>query len=326
VTPRDSARPGVDIFFVISGFLITLLLLRERERAGRISLSAFYVRRALRILPAYIAYLSVVLFVQRAGLAYMDGRAWLTSLTYTVNFLPVPNPYWMIGQMWSLSVEEHFYLAWPVTLVLLGKRKSVVVLVAGTVAASILRFIVWEHYREYIDKDFFTLTRIDTIGVGCLLAILAWDPRSWSLARLLRGRTTVAVILATLGFVLSIAVLSRSGKYAIFLKNPIEAVLIAFVIFASANGPDSLVGRLLGWRPLVLVGVLSYSLYLWQPFLAPQGDRWPFPWPVNLALMIAGSLASHLLVERPFLRLKDRGSLRKHASTSLPADAAPEGT
>jgi peptidoglycan/LPS O-acetylase OafA/YrhL len=316
--------PGVDIFFVISGFLITLLLLRERERAGHISLRAFYIRRALRILPAYVAYLGVVAAVQMAGLGPMDGRSWLAVLTYTVNFLPVPNPYWLIGQMWSLSVEEHFYLAWPVTLVLLGKRKSVMILLVGVVVASISRFIVWRYCREYIDKDFFTLTRIDTIGVGCLLAILSWDPRSWPLARSLRGRTTAAVLVAALLFILSVAVLSRSGKYALLLKGPIEAALIAFVIFACASAPDSLIGRLLDWRPLVLLGVLSYSLYLWQPFLAPHPDRWPFPWPVNLAVVIGGAVASHLLVERPFLRLKDRGSLRRHASTSLPGDAASE--
>lgn len=170
------------------------------------------------------------------------------------------------------------------------------------------------------------MTRIDTIGVGCLLAILSWGPRSWPLARSLRGRTTAAVLVATLLFILSVAVLSRSGKYALLLKGPIEAALIAFVIFACASAPDSLIGRLLDWRPLVLLGVLSYSLYLWQPYLAPHPDRWPFPWPVNLAVVIGGAVASHLLVERPFLRLKDRGSQRRHASTSLPGDAAAEGS
>ena len=320
------AFAGVDIFFVISGFLITLLLIRERERKGRISLSDFYIRRALRILPAYFAYLIVVLAFQRAGWVFMDGRAWVASLTYTVNLIPHRAPYWCIAPVWSLSVEEHFYLAWPITLVLLGRRKSVVVLGVWLVLTPTLRYVMWNYFRDSLDIEIFTLTRLDTIGVGCLLAILSWDPRSWPWARFLRDRTTIAVLSATLLYILSLGVLSRSGKYTLLLKGPTEATLIAFIIFACASGPDSLVGRFLNWRPLVLLGVLSYSLYLWQPYLAPDRDRWPFPWPVNLAVVIAGALGSHLLVERPFLRLKDRGSFRHHASTSLPGDAVPEGT
>jgi peptidoglycan/LPS O-acetylase OafA/YrhL len=310
--------PGVDVFFVISGFLITLLLIREQERTGRISLRDFYIRRALRILPAYVAYLAVVFAFQRAGWVYMNGLSWLASLTYTVNLIPNRAPYWCISPVWSLSVEEHFYLAWPLTLALLGRRKAVAVLAAWIVAAPALRFLMFKYARDVLDIDIFTLTRLDTIGLGCLLAILAWDPRSSTVARFLHGRSTVAVASAAFLFATSLAVLSRSGLYTLVFKGFVEGSLIAFIIFCCASSPESRIGRLLGWRPLVLLGVLSYSLYLWQPYLAPHPDRWPFHWPVNLAIVFGGAIASHLLVERPFLRLKDRNSLRRDDSTSLP--------
>src|SRR5438094_9463231 len=116
---------GVQVFFVISGFLLTTLLLREKDRTGGVSLRQFYYRRMLRILLAYALYLLVLLVLQNHGLTYspVNGRQWAAALTYTVNFLPGTIP-GEISHLWSLSVEEHFYLLWPVLLAVCGLAAS----------------------------------------------------------------------------------------------------------------------------------------------------------------------------------------------------------
>lgn len=116
---------GVDVFFVISGFLITLLLFREQDRTGRISLCKFYIRRSLRILPAMFAYLAFVALLQAMGIASLSTIDWVVALTYTANFHGTfSHSAQPIEHLWSLSVEEHFYLIWPPILVLLGTKRA----------------------------------------------------------------------------------------------------------------------------------------------------------------------------------------------------------
>ena len=114
---------GVDLFFVISGFLITWLLLREQRRNAVISLRAFYIRRAWRILPPYLVFLASLFAFSSIGLIQITSRDWGGALTYTVNFLPGTS--WPFGHLWSLSVEEHFYLFWPLLLIVLGPGRAV---------------------------------------------------------------------------------------------------------------------------------------------------------------------------------------------------------
>ena len=111
---RDIGDLGVSMFFGISGFLITLLLLREWNRTNTISMKAFYARRALRILPVYFSYLFVVFVLIRLGVLHLKAGDWISALTYTVNFRAEPT--WEVGHVWSLSIEEQFYLGWPLLL------------------------------------------------------------------------------------------------------------------------------------------------------------------------------------------------------------------
>jgi peptidoglycan/LPS O-acetylase OafA/YrhL len=110
---------GVRTFFIISGFLITTLLLREKSNFGYISLPAFYTRRCLRILPAFFFYLLVIVVLDRTGFVQLPAGNLLYAVTYTMNFNP--NPYWYTGHFWSLSVEEQFYLLWPLALTFLQR-------------------------------------------------------------------------------------------------------------------------------------------------------------------------------------------------------------
>jgi peptidoglycan/LPS O-acetylase OafA/YrhL len=163
---------GVEVFFVISGFLITSLLLRERQRSGRIDVKGFYVRRTLRILPAYACYLAVIWVMWMAGGATLGRRDWIAACTYTMNFLS--HPAWEVGHTWSLSIEEHFYLIWPVAM-LIGSAFALRAGVFFAVGCFVLRWVVMFVAPKYTPMaELWTFTRLDTISFGCLLALLTW--------------------------------------------------------------------------------------------------------------------------------------------------------
>lgn len=314
------ARTGVDVFFVISGFLITHLLLREWSKTGTISLKGFYIRRCLRILPAYFVMIGVVYLLNRCGWVYVDPHAWIPALTYTFNMVPGLDDRG-IGHVWSLCVEEHFYLLWPFALVLLGRRHAPLFLIITILAAPAFRFFVWIHWRGTVAPELFTPACLDTISVGCLLAYLVHHPRYPGIARRLSGRGVWFAALGVLILLASVVLLSRSGKYSLGPKGVVEAGAIGLVLLAVTADSSGRLGAFLNARPVVAVGVLSYSLYLAQPFAsASTFSGWPLPWVWNLPLVCVYAVVSYWLVERPFLRLKDRYSRNREGRPSPGTD------
>ncbi|HVX15439.1 MAG TPA: acyltransferase [Pirellulales bacterium] len=300
---RFLGEPAVDVFFVISGFLITSLLLREADTCGGISLGRFYGRRALRILPAYVAFLITSAALQRWGIARLDPKGWALALTYTVSL--VPHQYSWIGHVWSLSVEEHFYLLWPLILFFLPPKRALYILGLSIIAASVLRVaIFYSPARDLVDLDLLTLTRMDTIAVGCLLAFATRDDRSIPVFEMLRRWPTATVLISISLVGATRQWLGQSAKYDLIVMRPFEAVLFALIVAAGVSNNQSVVGRCLTSTPLVAIGVLSYSLYIWQPFLHPASDAWQFSWPVNIACALGCAVVSYFCVERPCLRLK----------------------
>jgi peptidoglycan/LPS O-acetylase OafA/YrhL len=300
---------GVDVFFAISGFLITLLLLREVRRNQTISLHAFYTRRFLRLMPAAGAYLLFVLFMQVAGHIHLDPRNWLHVLTYTVNF--DPNPVWETGHLWSLSIEEHFYLLWPIVLLLLGPRRSGILAAVWLIAAPVARYVVFTlHPHDEGRFELWTPIRIDCIAAGCLLALLACDSRFRRLT-FMSGRAAglVGALLAV-----ALALSFAAGLWVAHfmpLEGTTRAVCVAAILWLTVVHSQSPWGRLLETKPLVVVGLLSYSLYLWQePFFDPRLDRWWTRFPVDVVLAVMAAVLSYKLVEQPCLRLKERWGAR----------------
>jgi peptidoglycan/LPS O-acetylase OafA/YrhL len=303
---------GVDLFFVVSGFIITTLLLRERDRAGRVSLRAFYTRRALRLLPAYYAYL---LAVALAWPEPLTDRDWVGVLTYTQNFTPGLGS-WPVSHFWSLSLEEHFYLVWPAAIALLGPRgaarlAAAVVVVSPALRAAALRYIPPDPTGH--PAAFLTWCRADTIAAGCLLAFVARTPGGRRLlGRLDRRPVAHAAVALAVVF----------GTWAALPLFPAPAVPFYFTLLAAGlttlvwlavARPASAAGKVLNSRPVVWVGVLSYSLYVWQqPFSDPRGGAWWQGLPVGPGLAVGCAVLSRYLVERPFLRVKDRLGRARH--------------
>jgi peptidoglycan/LPS O-acetylase OafA/YrhL len=294
---------GVDMFFVISGFLITLLLLREHRRTEAISLKQFYIRRAYRILPAYAFFLLGLAVFSWLNAVSLTGLDWFGVLTYTVSFLPKAS--WDVGHIWSLCVEEHFYLLWPLALFLWPRRGWVVVIVA-IVLTPLLRWFIHTEVPA-LQVDYCSLTRLGTIAIGCGLAyMVCWPP-----FRRLFDVTPLSAYLLTLGLALGVAMSERTAQrvieYQLLLHPLVVALAYALTIWLWTQHTNTLLGSLLNSKPAMVIGVLSYSIYLWQqPFLNPYSNGWFAQGPLNLLCVAVLAGLSYLLIERPFLLLKDR--------------------
>jgi peptidoglycan/LPS O-acetylase OafA/YrhL len=307
---------GVRTFFVLSGFLITTLLLRERARSGAISIRGFYLRRALRIFPAFYTFLAVVVVLRAAGLADASDRDLVFAGTYTMNFHA--DRAWHVGHLWSLSVEEQFYLAWPLTLIALGTRRALFVAVAAIAVAPAVRLAIWYGWPELraLTDQMFPCV-FDALATGCVLAIaresLEASPRY---RRLLDARWFWILPL--------VCAVSRAVNRP-WLDLGVTATLanvgIALAIHRCVARPQGAVATALEHPLAVRVGVLSYSLYLWQQlFLDRHAHAWFTVFPVNLALAFAAAALSYRLIEAPFLRLSE--ALRKRRSaTARPVPA-----
>jgi peptidoglycan/LPS O-acetylase OafA/YrhL len=290
---------GVQVFFVISGYLITSLLQNEYERNGGISLSAFYNRRCFRIFPAAYAYILV------AALAFPAARQGLVyALTYTVSY----NRHAVASQLrhlWSLSIEEQFYLVWPLALVLFYRRRALIGWSVMIVAAAFRLIVALDLWHLHPDAIHFSpLGAMDSIAAGCLLAIFQTNVRKrigW-----MSQHAAIVLAIPLTAWVLYINCFDGIAT-VVFGVVPL---LLAISIFLLIERADWVLNNSLA----VTVGVLSYSLYLWQEPFAVQASG---PVGLRVAALVACAIASYLLVERPMLRLGAWVRFRKPATPSL---------
>jgi peptidoglycan/LPS O-acetylase OafA/YrhL len=296
------AHLGVTVFFVISGFLITSLLISEQAATGAISLRLFYLRRTLRIFPASYTYLIVLFALCAFGLINVPRVSMVCAFTYTINYLP--DHAWQVGHLWSLSVEEQFYLLWPFAFFVLGRKKGIgatlsVMALAIFARAGARLFLIGTPYR---DLPMFPMVA-DSLASGCILALTrSWlEKQRWylNLFRPVTALATVALIL----------VLNRFAVYTVVgvLGTSIINIGIALLVHRCVFKPRDCVGTFLNWRPVAFIGVLSYSLYVWQQlFLNRSSSSWINAFPENILLAAGAALASYYGIEQPMLGLRRR--------------------
>jgi peptidoglycan/LPS O-acetylase OafA/YrhL len=319
----SNGQIGVSIFFVISGFLITTLLLGEWDRNGRISLGEFYLRRALRILPPYYAFLISILAAAHWGWLSVPRKEWLASALFYWNYAPFAKSWWL-GHTWSLAVEEQFYLIWPLILSLSGAkaaRRTALWIVLLAPLVRIATYFLLPGFREKL--TFFLSTRADALMIGCLLALCASEPWFASV-RKHANNTWVPVVCAGFIFVGSPALFSVFHfYYQMTIGYSLEALCIGLLVAWVVRNPSLGAARVLNVGPVVYVGVLSYSIYLWQqPFARDQGvlvTKVPF----NLILIAICALLSFYLVERPALRFRKWLQRPKSSDPLLPVTVGP---
>lgn len=298
---------GVSTFFVLSGFLITTLLVREHEATGTLHLGHFYLRRAFRILPAFYVYVAVIAALSALNGWGIPGSHFLSAVTFTWNYVPSTEGWWL-GHGWSLSVEEQFYLFWPLVLLVLGRRRAAWAAGALLLAAPVLRLATYALLPEWRGRIPIMLhTRVDALMFGCLLALVPWDG---ALLKKARRLLELRVHWAAAAFLLVLSPLLTErfqGKYLLPVGFSLEGACIALLLFWAVSRPETAVGRVLNSRPAVHLGALSYSLYLWQqPFTEPGLSHQPGVFPFNLLGAWLAAELSHRWVEKGFLRLRQR--------------------
>ena len=311
---------GVHVFFVISGFLITGLLLDELARTDRIRLGRFYFRRTLRIFPPYYTLLLALVAAQAVGwIALRPGDAW-HALTYTSNYDAARS--WHVGHTWSLAVEEQFYLLWPATIVLLGTRRGIGAALLVVALAPIVRLAELQFFpamQDGIGHRFETVA--DAIAIGCVLAGTRERlHRSAAYMRVLSSPLFVAVPLV----VFAANLLHDHARISFLIGRPMVNIGAALCLDWAVTFHEGRVGRVLNAAPLVFVGWMSYSLYLWQqPFLDRASGAIVAAFPLNITLACAGALASYYLIERPSLQLRKRIESSHARRAPLPVGADP---
>lgn len=313
---------GVDIFFVLSGFLITSILFQAHDSFGHIDFKSFYIRRAVRILPAFLVFaVAALLFGQAVNKPEWDHLPWALSFTMNWRLAVQDSPTWgtLFGPIWSLSIEEQFYLLWPFAFVAVLKAK------AGArpwiIAAAILIVALWRFHlsgyghpmRTYNGFD----TRADALLVGCLIAL--WPSESLS-------RFAARMYLIPVAGLLIAAAVTHWDSPIIHEIGFSLAAISAGLIIAAVQQPGTMVGFWLSRAPFRLIGRLSYSLYLWHmvAFSLPhhlglQGQR-----PLGLIFALALAAGSYYGIERPCLRWHSSRAAKRHGDALEPLPASRE--
>ena len=298
---KPYAGIGVRMFFVISGYLISAILLREQDRTSTISLRRFYIRRAYRIFPAALCFMLIIFTVYWRSLRWYEMSI---ALLYVVNYFPV-RP-WVIGHLWSLSVEEQFYFLWPSVLKTWHRHR--VAILVGVIAFRPIYTAALYYFKLIHKLGSDTLPSVaDNLAVGCLVAVFAarW-PR-------ISKPVFAALVLAVIVIPLYPANTPLRTLLLLFVLYPIVTGAIGGILIHVVQNPY----RILNLAPVVWLGQISYSLYLWQqPFLNPDS---PMRYGVFGALGMA--CLSYYLVERPLLRYRD-GHVRATSDAQIERAAA----
>jgi peptidoglycan/LPS O-acetylase OafA/YrhL len=314
---------GVDIFFGISGFLICSRLLDERREKGHISLRGFYLRRTFRILPPLFVYIGLVATLAAKGWLDVGWRPILAALTFWRNYLPE----WMaanehpVAHTWSLSIEEHFYIFWPITLILLATRRRAAWAALGLgLAVAVWRFVVLR--ANPTASIWRTDLRLDGLLFGAWIALVVDDP-VWRV-RLTRWISPVVWLGLACAFTTVAFALVPVPMPQFWI-----ALIIPFLLIGTAFRPESIAGRVLEWGPLQWIGRLSYSIYIWQQlFLIRPEDRRIFgvfqTFPLSWLAVLACAFTSYHLIERPAIALgRQILARKKERSGSVPSRLHP---
>jgi len=309
--PFEIGFSGVNIFFVLSGILITERLLADYTVDGRIQFKKFYIRRACRILPPVFVYLAVI-SVLGFGFHLFPLWKWeiVGSALFARNYILVPHNGhalygWFTGHFWSLAVEEHYYLLWPLVIHIAGKSRARWAAILGACICALWRFIGWGHgisqgyLLDRVPYFFRTDVRLDGLLLGSLIGLLYADGGGRAvLARFIRKRDMLPLLVL---YFLVLFTMYELGSIK-------ELLLVAAMLTLTVLHPDVWLGRILELAPVRWVGRISYSLYIWQQlFLVwPEGGR-PLHalniFPLNLILTFVVASLSYRLIERPMIRL-----------------------
>lgn len=301
-------------FFCLSGFLITTILLKEKEKHGEVSISRFLIRRALRLLPPLILfYLVVALFMHQSWIV-PQWVALACSVFYCFNF--IPNKFWSneLSHTWSLSVEEQFYFIWP-WFIKFFRAKIIYLICIGTVILSMVAIVVYprisfsyQNETHTIASAFFEerflLPAICPVLCGSVAALLFFYLKE-NIIRLIKSERCVPL------FILLICCPLYLPSTLLHFAFMLQALGISIFILWITVFNESTISRILQNPLLVLIGNMSYAIYIWQGLFlgtAPTSTKWFQQFPQNVALTLAVAAFSYFIIEKPLMQYKQKYS------------------
>jgi peptidoglycan/LPS O-acetylase OafA/YrhL len=309
ILPYFNGLAAVRVFFVISGFLITTLLLTEHDRKGNISLKRFYQRRIVRLFPVQFAYIMFLFILTVITPLQISECRFVTALTYLKNYGCAGK---IDGHMWTLSVEEQFYLLWPLVLVFLPKKWYFTVAFLFIFISPFSR--VYQYKFEYAPGTspvwWWLTSNSDVIMIGCVAGLIF--KKDW-VRRLAFYRPGAGRILA-LALIVIPPIMTNYlllGLFTVTVGPAIQAVGAAYLVISCIIVRDGILYKLLNTQVLVQIGLMSYSLYVWQQlfFFADPSDfglkNLPIlNFPIDLLVAVGAGCLSYFGLERPLAGLR----------------------
>lgn len=300
---------GVGVFFTISGFLITSLMLKEESNKGKINLKNFYIRRFIRLMPIYYMFLIALVVIDYFTIVNITWCQYLSSLTYTKNFFCSS---WIDGHLWSLAVEEQFYLVWPLIFYFVPKKYRIKIAVVLVIIAPIFRvYFYLTKQGSLLAFSFFS--HMDCLMIGCLIAYIYFREHKiiGFLNKLPQGLVRLVAI-ALIFFSSLTQYLLLFGFFTVPFNKTVQSIAIGILIVSYSLQPKGWSYKFLNLKFVTYIGILSYSIYLWQqPLLVPSGfygkeNPMITVFPYSIFVIIIISVFSYEIVEKYFLKLKKR--------------------
>lgn len=314
---------GVRAFLVLSGFLISGIILKEHQKQGKLDLANFFLRRTVRLAPVYYAYLFVVLGIWVAGLYEDHLSSMIGSFSYLRNYLGSGDS--LTIHLWSLSIEAQFYLVWPLLFALLGlsiRKRAVSVLLFVVTLTLLIRCFVPDApaggtILDRLVGERSILRYLDSLAIGVAGGYF------FSASHLATSEKQKVPMLLNIAGVLSLPLMmileTMTPQFLAWLKPTLQAFLSLFVILLCCRS-SSWVTRLFTIRPLVSIGMISYSLYIWhllfvydfvadgsyQDWKVPQLIHWVYSWNIWLFPSFGIAWLSYALFEKPFMQMRSR--------------------
>lgn len=320
---------GVMIFFVLSGFLITWILLKENEKYGSVSLQGFYRRRVLRIFPAFYVYWIGLIFLLL--LLNAKNMLWphaISAFFYVSNYYHaiLGDPNTGFSHTWSLAIEEQFYLLWPFVFVLLRNdlkkmTRFLVILIGAVWLHRLILYFIFHVNQAYFYASFDT--RLDNLMVGCLFAVLLKRGALYSFWRVLCSNLFMMLLVVALYLCSMYSGQLLMPRYRDLVGFAIDPILIALLMVQLISFSNDSYVRWIDSSLMRFLGRISYSLYLYQQITMDFAHKLFANQPVivrflaAVAVTVAVASFSYYVIERPFLKLKDSRSSRSARAAAL---------
>lgn len=274
---------GVQIFFIISGYLITSLLMKEELQHGLISVKAFYVRRIFRIIPVFYLYIFTMFILSASAFVTIPNKAFVWGGLFLCD-LPSVQCTWFLGHTWSLSVEEQFYFIWPMIFVIAGNKFRSICIWSALIGMTLISL-------------YYTLSiSFASIAIGSAIVI-----SKFARAILLNIQSNLSILIAAL--IIFIKPFFASFYYLYAIISAASPVLLALIFFGTLNGLGPFV-RIVSFEWLRRVGIISYSIYIWQQVSTGHPDLYELS-PILMVPIwfIIPAILSHYFIEKPMIQI-----------------------